>query len=441
MVTCPNGHANPEHQQYCGQCGAPLAVPGPPPHVSWPTAVHPPGPSRRRRSRWLLITAVSVAVVAVVAALTVWLTNRRTHSDKTDSDTTDSDRWSAFPHTMGCTVDTSGGPMPPPPGTVAINPPEPTQVQQVILSHPGGQQLAVSIRFAGAPQTSRFISQFRIGQGDGDPIMISSPISPGPQPEWAAVYQRSVSVNNFDPIDLNVESVNVTASTVDLTIDVGAQAALLGDGPFKPDVWVYTTPNTNTPTQLGYYNQFCAWGATTPPIPRQLPNAQPAPTAPTAIPVPPTGQPPRSNAPYAGQYVRTESGRVRCDVGTNDANGGDPVVVCEATSPDANPPADQIGFPQAPTDPPSNCPPPPGTYLRCVGPIHWDLAVIHPAGAFNWAEGNIGASHPQDDLILAYGQTYHISGWTILPSSDGTRFTNDTTGHGMFVSIENVYSF
>jgi hypothetical protein len=32
-------------------------------------------------------------------------------------------------------------------------------------------------------------------------------------------------------------------------------------------------------------------------------------------------------------------------------------------------------------------------------------------------------------------------GWTILPSSDGTRFTNDGTGHGMFVSIENVYSF
>jgi hypothetical protein len=33
------------------------------------------------------------------------------------------------------------------------------------------------------------------------------------------------------------------------------------------------------------------------------------------------------------------------------------------------------------------------------------------------------------------------SGWTILPSSDGTRFTNDGTGHGMFVSIENVSPF
>jgi hypothetical protein len=43
------------------------------------------------------------------------------------------------------------------------------------------------------------------------------------------------------------------------------------------------------------------------------------------------------------------------------------------------------------------------------------------------------------DVVLAYGKTYN--GWTILPTSDGTRFANDRTGHGMFVSIENVYAF
>jgi len=37
-------------------------------------------------------------------------------------------------------------------------------------------------------------------------------------------------------------------------------------------------------------------------------------------------------------------------------------------------------------------------------------------------------------VVLAYGKTYN--GWTILPTSDGTRFANDRTGHGMFVSIE-----
>jgi len=44
-------------------------------------------------------------------------------------------------------------------------------------------------------------------------------------------------------------------------------------------------------------------------------------------------------------------------------------------------------------------------------------------------------------VVLNYGQTYHIPGWTILPSSDGTRFTKDDTGHGMFVSVENVSPF
>ena len=34
------------------------------------------------------------------------------------------------------------------------------------------------------------------------------------------------------------------------------------------------------------------------------------------------------------------------------------------------------------------------------------------------------------------GQTYHMQGWTILPTSDGTRFTNDATGHGMFIGSD-----
>ena len=42
---------------------------------------------------------------------------------------------------------------------------------------------------------------------------------------------------------------------------------------------------------------------------------------------------------------------------------------------------------------------------------------------------------------MQYCQTYQLNGWTIFASSDGTRLTNDRTGHGMFVSIQNVYSF
>jgi hypothetical protein len=101
------------------------------------------------------------------------------------------------------------------------------------------------------------------------------------------------------------------------------------------------------------------------------------------------------------------------------------------------------GFSQAPVDPPSNCPPPPGTYLRCTSGHHWDLATVTSGGAFKWDDGNIpGTTQAMaNDVVLNYGQTYHLQGWTINPGEDGTRFSNDGTGHGMFVSIDNVSSF
>jgi hypothetical protein len=97
----------------------------------------------------------------------------------------------------------------------------------------------------------------------------------------------------------------------------------------------------------------------------------------------------------------------------------------------------------APVEPASDCPPPPGTYLGCTSGIHWDLAVVISAGAFKWDNGNIPGT-PEvmaNDVILSYGQTYHLNGWTIIPTEDGTRFTNDSTNHGMFVSIDNVSPF
>jgi hypothetical protein len=37
--------------------------------------------------------------------------------------------------------------------------------------------------------------------------------------------------------------------------------------------------------------------------------------------------------------------------------------------------------------------------------------------------------------------TYRAVGWTIVADSGGTTFTNDGTGHGMFVSTERVDFF
>jgi hypothetical protein len=129
----------------------------------------------------------------------------------------------------------------------------------------------------------------------------------------------------------------------------------------------------------------------------------------------------------ADTSVRTQSGNTRCEVGSG-------AVVCQYLP----------GFSQAPVEPSPSCPPPPGTYLRCGGPgIHWDLAEVTSGGAFRWGNGNIpGTSQAMaNDVVMNYGQTYNLQGWTINPGEDGTRFSNDGTGHGMFVSIDNVSSF
>jgi hypothetical protein len=42
---------------------------------------------------------------------------------------------------------------------------------------------------------------------------------------------------------------------------------------------------------------------------------------------------------------------------------------------------------------------------------------------------------------MAYGTAYRALGWTVHPGGDGTMFTNDATGHGMFVRVEGVEQF
>ncbi|CDQ43183.1 putative lipoprotein LpqJ [Mycolicibacterium neoaurum] len=72
-----------------------------------------------------------------------------------------------------------------------------------------------------------------------------------------------------------------------------------------------------------------------------------------------------------------------------------------------------------------------------------NIAAVKYDGAFNWDIGNIPGSDAvmADDIVLTYGSTYKINGWTILAAFDGTRFTNDATGRGMFASIDQVYAF
>lgn len=73
---------------------------------------------------------------------------------------------------------------------------------------------------------------------------------------------------------------------------------------------------------------------------------------------------------------------VRCLVMANDqGHGGGPAVACEHGP----------GFPQAPVSQYGS---------------HFDLAVIHASGAFNWDDGNIGGGGtPQNDVLLTRSPT------------------------------------
>jgi hypothetical protein len=58
-------------------------------------------------------------------------------------------------------------------------------------------------------------------------------------------------------------------------------------------------------------------------------------------------------------------------------------------------------------------------------------------GNMSWIVGNLGDIPVQ---TIDY-RTYSAVGWTIDATADGTRFTNQRSHHGMFVSIEKVDTF
>ena len=139
----------------------------------------------------------------------------------------------------------------------------------------------------------------------------------------------------------------------------------------------------------------------------------PRPSRPTAAPPPtieptqaPTAQPQPGGEvlqPRNGVvFIQTKSGKTRCQLDEQE-------VGCEAA------------FTNAPE---VNGSPANGVRLSTGGQIRWVL-------------GNLGAIPA---VTLDY-QTYSAVGWTIDASQEGTRFTNDSTGRGMTISVEGVEGF
>jgi hypothetical protein len=145
-------------------------------------------------------------------------------------------------------------------------------------------------------------------------------------------------------------------------------------------------------------------GPTEPSFPKAKPSIpSPAPSRPgpsggnppaTAIPLPPD---------QSGHvFIETKSGQTRCQIDSDS-------VGCEAQF--------------------TNSPMEEGERANGVN--------ITANGDVQWVLGNLGDI---PTVTIDY-QTYDAAGWTIAASESGTRFTNEHTGHGMFVSIEKVDTF
>jgi hypothetical protein len=136
--------------------------------------------------------------------------------------------------------------------------------------------------------------------------------------------------------------------------------------------------------------------ATQPSFSKALPSpATPRPTPPGGtIPLPP------NDKGYV--FIETKSGQTRCQI---DADN----VGCQAQF----------------------------THSPLQDGEHANGVNITASGSVQWVLGNIGDFAA---VTIDY-RTYGAEGWTIAASEDGTRFTNDHTGHGMFVNIEQVDTY
>jgi hypothetical protein len=101
-------------------------------------------------------------------------------------------------------------------------------------------------------------------------------------------------------------------------------------------------------------------------------------------------------------FIETKSGKTRCQISAEE-------VGCESA------------FTNAPV----------------VNGVQANGIRLSAGGQVEWIVGNLG-DIPVETIDY---RTYSAQGWTIVAAEDGTRFTNDDTRHGMFLSTSGVEAF
>ncbi|OBC04453.1 hypothetical protein A5784_12825 [Mycobacterium sp. 852013-50091_SCH5140682] len=141
--------------------------------------------------------------------------------------------------------------------------------------------------------------------------------------------------------------------------------------------------------------------ATTPPSPTETPAPATPPPSPSQPPAPVT----LPMDGYGNVHVRTVSGRTVCAMTAGD-------VQCNVH------------------------------FTRQLGPSDNGMPAsgvgVTSRGAWQWLYGDPG---DPDYVTMTYGTVYRAIGWTITPTSEGTTFMNDATGHGMTVSVDGFSAF
>lgn len=408
----PDPHSTGSERYWSGAFWTEMHRPVSPSTSNWPAPTPAPRTRRLITSPWMWIAVVVIAALGVTLAV-------RTIRSSGD------DRWSALPHSAICTpTPWANGNLRDPTSDIVFAPvPDELRVRRVTLTHLGGQKLRVAVEFLQSPPTAPIpVSQggrltdppgsvsydiliFTLGEDRETVRGILTVDSPRRGSGWksGSFGEPGFELRNPDSV---LSSVETSGNTVTITLDLQGQDAYFGGEVFKPDVSILVSGvgrRTSIAPQgefITFENQECPWN--------QQAASQPTPgtASPGGPPMPPATRPPDGQTLPANAagfvYIETRSGKTRCQISVGN-------VGCESA------------FTNSPV----------------IGGERATGVEVSASGSNRWVVGNLGAI---PTTTIGYA-TYRAVGWTIEADRNGTRFTNTGTGHGMFVSTDQVNFF